>query len=109
VYVPELQLFGQRKHEVGYSAAKLQEAASPYLVLGEFGTRFFNEAIDYYPQHRDFFAYVRNHYAEVVHFENSQTLLGIDSKKGDRLPQDWLHPNPRITVYRRLSATESGG
>jgi hypothetical protein len=107
--VPELQLFGYSKQEVGYSATKLREAASNYLVLGEFGTRFFQEAIDHYPQHREFFDYVRDHYAEVAHFENSQQLLGIDSKKGDKLPQDWLHPNPRITIYRRWSATDSGG
>jgi hypothetical protein len=107
--VPEFQLLGYSKHAVGYSAARLREAASAYLVLSEFGTRFFQEAIDHYPEHRKFFDYVRDHYFEVIHFENSQKLLGIDSKKGDRLPQDWLHPNPRITVYQRRPAIDSGG
>ena len=99
--LPQIQLVGYKKLEVGHSIKTLQKATSPYLILSEFGTRFFQEAIDFYPQQKEFFAYVGENYAEVVHFENSQKLLGIDSKPSRKLPQDWLHPNPRITILKR--------
>jgi hypothetical protein len=99
--VPQIELLGYQKVEVGYDVAKLQSARSDYLILPEFGTLAYLEALDFYPAQRAFFQYVGREYIVVAEFENSQKLLGIDSKKGYRLSHDWLFPNPRITILKR--------
>lgn len=101
--VPQIQLLGYKKLEVGYSIAKLQQADSPYLIFSEFGPLRYQDAVKYFPQQQNFFDFVEKNYVEVEHFENSQRLLGVDSKAGTRLPLDWLIPNPRITILKRLN------
>jgi len=98
---PDLPLLGYKRLEIDYNIEELQKAESPYLIFSEFGTRFYLEAIEHYPAHKKFFDYVNANYVDVVHFENSQRIFGIDSKATTRMAQDWLHPNPRITILRR--------
>ncbi len=97
----QLSKVGYSKTDVDFSVSKLKKVESPYLVMSEFGTSFYQQAIDFYPEHKKFLDYVAQNYTEIVHFENSQTLFGINSKRGMKLPQDWLHPNPRITILVR--------
>jgi hypothetical protein len=99
--VPELDNLGYNERQVELSVSKLRRAEAPYLVQSDFGTILFEQALSHHPAEQRFFDYVREHYVEVAHFENSQKLLFIDSKPRDaKLSQDWLHPNPRITVLR---------
>src|SRR6202007_1276478 len=95
---PQFALAGYKVANVGYSIADLRSAESPYLVLSEYSTAFYAQAIGHWPEQEKFLAYMNANYSEVVHFENSQRLLFIDSKAGANLSQDWLHPNPRITI-----------
>lgn len=104
VNVPQLALAGYKVSDVGYSTADLRNAESPYLVVSEFSTAFYGQAIGHWPEQEKFFAYVNANYSEVVHFENSQRFLFLDSKAGSNLSQDWLHPNPRITILMRRSS-----
>jgi Dolichyl-phosphate-mannose-protein mannosyltransferase len=110
--IPQLGVIGYRKLDVA-SVGDLQKAASPYLILSEFSTSPYQQAKPYYSQHAElagyarFFEYVGQNYTEVAHFENSQTLLWIDSKSGSKLPQDWLQANPRITVLLRRNANSA--
>lgn len=99
--LPQLGLVGYKTVFIDYSISDLRSAPSPYLIVSEFSTSPYSQAIDYYPQQRRFFQFVTANYVEVIHFENSQKLLFIDSKRRSRLPQDWLHPNPRITIMLR--------
>jgi len=71
------------------------------LIFSEGGTSSYLQTIDYYPEQKQFFDYIEANYTELVHFENSQKLLFMNSKSGSRLPQDWLHPNPRIAILIR--------
>ena len=102
--VPQLEFAGYKVFDVGYSIADLQSATSPYLVVSEFSTAPYAQAIGHWPEQEKFLAYVNEHYREVAHFENSQKLLFLDSKRGSKLAQDWLIPNPRITILMRRSA-----
>ena len=104
VNLPQLELAGYKVSDVGYSIADLRSAESPYLVVSEFSTAFYGQAIGHWPEQEKFLAYVNANYSELVHFENSQRLLFIDSKAGATLSQDWLHPNPRITILIRRSS-----
>ena len=101
VQVPQLKLLGYKPASVGFSIPVLKKADSPYLVLSEAATSQYLQAIDYYPKVKDFLRFVADNYSEAGHFENSQRLLFVDSKKGTNLPEDWLHPNPRITILVR--------
>jgi hypothetical protein len=101
---PQFALAGYKVANVGYSIADLRSAESPYLVVSEYSTAFYGQAIGHWPEQEKFLAYVNANYSEVVHFENSQRLLFIDSKAGANLSQDWLHPNPRITILIRRSS-----
>jgi dolichyl-phosphate-mannose-protein mannosyltransferase len=101
-YLDVPQLASYRNRQVGLSVSKLRSAGAPYLVQSDFGTILFQQALSHLPAKRRFFDYVRAHYVEVTHFENSQRLLFINSKPRDaKLAQDWLHPNPRITILKR--------
>lgn len=99
--LPDLPLLGYKALDVQYSIVRLQESTSPYLIESEYGTRFYEQVIDCFPEQKQFFHYVGTNYVEVARFENSQVLFGVDSKSGDVLPQDWLHANPRITILKR--------
>jgi hypothetical protein len=99
--VPQIELIGYKKLDVGVSIADLQKAKSPYLVVSEAATSPYFQAIDYYPKAKEFFRFIAANYSEVAHFENSQKLLFVDSKRGSKMPEDWLHPNPRITILTR--------
>jgi len=101
--LPQLRLLGYETADIGYSITALQKADSPYLLVSECATSY--QAFDYYPQQESFFQFVADNYAETAHFENSQKLLFIDSKQGARLAQDWLLPNPRITILTRRVPT----
>ena len=98
---PQVQLWHFQKLDVETSLEKLRAARSPYLAVSEYVTQRYAGALPYYPAVKDFFDYVRDHYEEVAGFENSQRLLGIDSKQGLTVTHDWLYPNPRIVIYRR--------
>jgi len=102
--VPQLEFAGYKVFDVGYSIADLQSATSPYLIVSEFSTAPYAQAIGHWPEQEKFLAYVNEHYGEVAHFENSQKVLFLDSKRGSKLAQDWLIPNPRITILMRRSA-----
>jgi hypothetical protein len=104
VNLPQLELAGYQVSDVGYSVADLGSAKSPYLIVSEFSTAAYGQAIGHWPEQEKFFANVNANYSEVAHFENSQRLLFVDSKAGRTLPQDWLHPNPRITILMRRSS-----
>lgn len=99
--VPQIELIGYKKVDVGVSIADLQKAKSPYLVVSEAATSEYFQAIEYYPNVKEFFQFIAANYSEVAHFENSQKLLFVDSKRGSKIPEDWLHPNPRITILIR--------
>lgn len=99
--VPAFDHLGYSERQVELSVSKLRRAKAPYLVQSDFGTLLFQQALADRPAERRFFDYVREHYVEVAHFENSQKLWFIDSKPRDaKLSHDWLHPNPRVTVLR---------
>jgi len=100
----QLRMIGYPKLDVNFRVPELAGAASPYLIFSEWGTSFYLQAIGHYPEQKQFFDYIDANYTELVHFENSQKLLFIDSKRGSRLPQDWLHPNPRITILIRRTS-----
>ena len=100
---PQVQLWGHPKMDVETSVEKLQAAASPYLAVSEYVTQRYEETPADFPQVSGFFDYIRDNYTEVTSFENSQRLLGVDSKKGWTVTHDWLYPNPRITIFRRKS------
>jgi hypothetical protein len=104
---PQVQLWGYKKLEVETSLEKLRSAESPYLAVSEYVTNRYDGAMPFFPSAREFFEYIRDHYTEVTHFENSQRLLGIDSKSGLTPTHDWLYPNPRITIYLRKTAAVS--
>ena len=89
--------------DVETSVEKLQAAASPYLAVSEYVTQRYEGALADFPPVGGFFNYIRDNYTEVRSFENSQRLLGVDSKKGWTVTHDWLYPNPRITIFRRKS------
>jgi len=97
----QLQMIGYQKLDVKFNLFDLEKATSPYLIVSEWRTSFFRQAIDHYPEYKRFSGYVSENYKEIARFENSQKLLFIDSKRGSKLPQDWLHPNPRITILIR--------
>lgn len=99
--IPQLKLIERQGYEVGFSVDKLQHAPSPYLVLSDFGTIPYQEARRYYPEQQRFFDYVTSNYRVVASFENPQRILWVNSKSGPLLSQDWLHPNPRITILAR--------
>jgi hypothetical protein len=97
----QLRMIGYPKLDVDFQVSDLRGAASPYLIMSEAGTSSYLQAIEHYPEKREFFAYVLENYTELIHFENSQKFLLVNSKAGRATPQDWLHPNPRITVLIR--------
>jgi len=96
--LPQLNLLGYETVLIHYNISDLQNTQSPYLIASEFSTSAYSQALDYYPQQKSFFQFVTENFSEVVRFENSQELLFINSKRGSKLPDDWLHPNPRITI-----------
>ncbi|HEY1754534.1 MAG TPA: glycosyltransferase family 39 protein [Bryobacteraceae bacterium] len=98
---PQIQLWGYTKVDIETDVAKLREAASPYLALSEYVSQRYEGALDRNPSVQEFFSYLGNNYVEVARFENSQRLLGVDSKSGLQITHDWLYPNPRITIYQR--------
>jgi hypothetical protein len=98
---PQVQLWGYKKLDADTSLEKLRTAESPYLAVSEYITNRYDGALPYFPDAREFFEFIRNNYTEVIHFENSQRLLGVDSKSGLTVTHDWLYPNPRITIYLR--------
>jgi len=97
----QLRMIGYPKLDVDFRVPELATAASPYLIFSEFGTSFYLQAIEHYPEKKEFFDYVLENYTEIIHFENSQKMLFVNSKRGGALPQDWLHPNPRIAILIR--------
>lgn len=97
----QLRMIGYPKLDLNFLVPELASAASPYLILSERGTSFYLQAIGYYPEQKQFFDYIEANYTELIHFENSQKILFINSKRGSRMPQDWLHANPRITILVR--------
>lgn len=102
--VPQLELAGYKVLDVRYRIADLRSAESPYLVVSEFSTAPYAQAIGHWPEQERFFEYVNGNYSEVARFENSQKLLILDSKAGSTLSQDWLIPNPRITILIRRTS-----
>lgn len=104
--VPQIWLFGYKQVQVSYDIGTLSGAKSPYFVLTDFGPLFYEEGLSSFPKQQAFFAYVHSHYHLVASFENSQTLLGVDSKHAGRIPQDWLFPNPKITILERNSVPQ---
>jgi 4-amino-4-deoxy-L-arabinose transferase-like glycosyltransferase len=104
----QLRMIGYPKLDVNFHAPELASATSPYLIFSEWGTSFYLQAIGYYPEKKQFFDYIDANYTELIHFENSQKLLFINSKRGSMLPQDWLHANPRITILIRRTGSQSG-
>jgi len=101
--VPDLHLIGYQSVSVGDSITKLEAVKGPYLILSDIPMLEYEEAIDHYPTHKAFYAYINTHYCKVTSFLNSQELLGINSRAGRHLPGDWLDPNPRITILKRAS------
>ena len=104
---PQTQLWGHPKLDVETSVEKLQAAKSSYLAVSEYVTQRYEGAVADFPPVMRFFDYIRDNYAEVTSFENSQSLLGVDSKKGLIVTHDWLYPNPRITIFRRKTEGDS--
>ena len=102
---PQVQLWGYQKLDTDTSLEKLRTAGSPYLAVSEYITNRYDGALPYFPDAREFFGFIRNNYMEVAHFENSQRLLGVDSKTGLTVTHDWLYPNPRITIFARNGAS----
>jgi hypothetical protein len=103
--IPQVQLIGYEYQLIWFDIGELQAAESPYLVMTDYPTQWYREAIDYHPRERRFLEYVDAHYRPVAEFVNSQSLLGIDSRGSAHIPQDWLHPNPRITILQRVEPT----
>lgn len=99
--IPQLQLMGYEKLELSEKPAELENAESQFLILSDIPILYYWEAIEFYPEVREFLQYVEDNYVGIAEFENSQSLLGIDSKTGNKLPHDWLHPNPKITIFKR--------
>jgi 4-amino-4-deoxy-L-arabinose transferase-like glycosyltransferase len=100
--IPRLNLIDRQGLDVKYDINQLAAAESPYLILSDMPIRFYREALDAHPRQREFLAYVDSHYELVADFQNSQSLFGVDAHSGPHLAQDWVLPNPRITIYRRL-------
>jgi hypothetical protein len=69
--------------------------------MTEPATVFYREARGFYPREIEFLDFVDTNYEVVARFENSQRFLGVDSKRGSHLSEDWLRPNPRITILKR--------
>jgi len=102
VNIPQLKLIGYEAQLNDFNIGELSAAENPYLIMTDYPTQWYREAIDYYPKERGFLGYVAAHYRPVAEFVNSQSLLGIDSRGSAHIPQDWLHPNPRITILQRV-------
>jgi 4-amino-4-deoxy-L-arabinose transferase-like glycosyltransferase len=99
--VPQIEMIGYKKLDVPYSIPVLKNSQSPYLIISEFSTSYYEQALPHYPQQRQFFSYVGDKYSRLAQFENSQKLFGVNSKEGSTLPMDWLYPNPKITIWIR--------
>lgn len=104
---PQIQLWGFTRLDVGADLEQLRLARSDYLAVSELITQKYDGALEHYPAVKQFFEYIDANYKEVARFENSQRLLGIDSKYGLVITSDWLNPNPRITIFRRRNPTAS--
>jgi 4-amino-4-deoxy-L-arabinose transferase-like glycosyltransferase len=103
--VPQVGEFGFRSIEVDRSVAQLHGAGVRYLILSDMELIPFEEAISHYPDVRAFTQLVAKDFCLMARFENSQALLGINTKpRGAALPADWLFPNPTISVLERRSA-----
>lgn len=105
--VPQTQQVGYRPVEVGRTVAGLE--ANPghrYLVISDYPLLWYEQAISHYPQIQAFLAAVRRDYCQVATFENQQKLFFFDAvPRHAKLSQDWLHPNPRITILERRALT----
>jgi hypothetical protein len=101
--LPDLVFMKQPNQVIPYDVAALSAAKSPYLVMTEPASDFYREAKAFYPRENAFLDFVDRKYEVVASFENSQRLFGVDSKTGAHLSEDWLRPNPRITIFRRKS------
>lgn len=100
--VPQLREIGYPTIEVAGNVQRLASADSRYLVLSDMELLPVQQALSHHPQAARFLAYIKKNYCEVVHFENSQSIMGVNAKvRGAKLPFDWLYPNPRITVLER--------
>jgi Dolichyl-phosphate-mannose-protein mannosyltransferase len=99
--LPDFKFMRYADQPIAFSIEELQAAVSPYFVLSEPEARFYREAKQYYPRENQFLDYLGANYSVAARFENSQRLLGVDSKAGDHLAEDWLRPNPQITIYER--------
>ena len=99
--LPDLRFMKQANQVMLYDTVALSTTPSAYLVIAEPASRFYREAKAFYPGQNEFLDFVDQHYEVVARFENSQRLFGIDSKAGAHLSEDWLRPNPRITIFKR--------
>jgi len=105
--VPQLEDLGYPTIEVGDDARRLRTAASAYLILSERQLRPRRQALEHHPETAALLDYVSSDFCELVHFENSQRLAGVDAKPRDgKLPFDWLIANPRITILERRQGGE---
>jgi len=103
--VPPLRDLGYRPVEVANDARRLGAAPSRHLVLSDLALLPSQQALSYHPSVAAFLTEVRRRFCEVVHFENSQKLLGLNAKvRHAKLPFDWLYANPRITILERRVA-----
>ncbi len=103
---PRFDTFGYASVPVDFRAAILRKASSSaYLLVSEYATRPFGKAATSATdaEQQEFWNFVATDFVEVAQFENSQKLLWLDSKNDlSSITHDWLQPNPRITIYRRV-------
>lgn len=107
--IPQLKLLGYPRHEVKTDATQLAKTSVRYLILADLPTLMYEQVLRRLAGPRSFLAAVRHDYCEVIHFENSDRWWFINSKpRGGKLAQDWILPNPRITILERQADTGPG-
>jgi hypothetical protein len=99
---PQLELLGYTKVPAGQSVDAIRASESPYLIVSEFATREFVENPGNESDRVQLVELLKTDYVELVHFENSQAIGWIGTKTALRITHDWLHPNPRITILKRV-------
>jgi hypothetical protein len=103
---PRFFSFGYQTIDVDRRAQRLRDAPdSEFLVVCEHASRQFGLITSAsVAEEQEFWNTVSTDFVEVARFENSQKLLWIDSKYDPwSITHDWIWPNPRITVFKRVA------